>query len=120
MVENKKIIHKGYSTGDYRQEIYSRAYHIGGEALMILIECESAGKPLAVGDNGDAYWLCQMNSNRHKIPKEYYQDRGFQLKYCNDKMKWGTKFYWLTRPLYKEGKYIGKCQDVVLGRFIIN
>lgn len=77
-----------------------------------LIECESAFKPTAIGDNGKAFWLCQMNSNYHKIPQAYYDDWGVQIDYCYDKWKGWTKFYWPSRII----KGV-KCSTYVSDRF---
>jgi len=85
-----------------------------------MIECESAFTPTAVGDKWLAYGLCQMHKWYHSIPAEYYQDWGYQIDYCYDKRKGGTRFYWPNRKIYSKGKFIWICSDVVKKRFKID
>lgn len=118
----KKITHKWYTKDDYRQQIIQETYDIWWIRQVILQECESGMNPLNVWDKWAAYWLCQMNSNYHAIPSEYYKDRQFQIEYCNHKMLWWTKFYWPDRKMYADKAktiYLWLCKDVVLSRFII-
>lgn len=90
-----------------------KAFELGGFDLVTVIECENwQWNPFAVWDSGHAHWLCQMNDRFHKIPQEYWEDWGYQIEYCNEKMKWWTKFYWLTRLV--KGQY---CRDYVVNRF---
>ena len=92
-----------------------KAFELGWIDLVVLVECENGKRdPFAVWDWGDAHWLCQMNTNYHKIPQEYYDDWWFQIEYCNQKMQWGTKFYWPSRLI----KWV-KCSEYVLDRFTI-
>lgn len=114
-----KIIHKWFASDDYRQKLINYAYKKWWMDLLILMECESWMNPLNIWDDWDAYGLCQMNKRYHDIPKEYYQDRKFQVDYCYDKRKGWTRFYWPDRPLYKNKVFIGICKDVVKSRFTI-
>ena len=90
-----------------------KAYEVGGFDLVILIECENwQWNPFAIWDSGHAYWLCQMNDRYHKIPDEYWQDWGYQIELCNEKLKWWTKFYGPMRWVEWQ-----RCKDYVVGRF---
>lgn len=90
-----------------------KAFEVGWIPLVILIECENwLWNPFAVGDSGHAFGLCQMNNHWHKIPKEYREDWGFQIEYCNEKLKGWTKFYGPDRII--EWK---KCSEYVMDRF---
>ena len=80
-----------------------------------MMECESGMKPTNVWDSGKAYGLCQMNKDYHKIPQEYYDDWWYQVRYCYDKYKWGTKFYWSSRMI----KWV-RCSEYVKDRFILD
>lgn len=115
IVENApKILHSGFATGDYRQEIVQEAYDLWGLEFVSLIECEN-GQWLtgAVGDYGKSHWLCMLNTRWHKEPlSPSWNDRHFQLSVCFEKRKWGTKFYWPQRLIW--GK---KCWEVVKKRF---
>gem|GEM_PF-1036095 len=90
-----KILHSGFATGDYRQEIVAEAYKLGGLDFIALLECEN-GQWLtgAVGDYGRARGLCQLNTRWHKEPlTPERNDRTYQLSVCYQKRKAGTKFY---------------------------
>lgn len=90
-----------------------RAYDVWWIELVKLIECENWNRnPFARWDNWHAFGLCQMNDNFHNIPKEYFEDWGFQIEYCSKKMKWWTKFYWPDRII----KWV-KCSNYVSDRF---
>ena len=92
-----------------------KAFEVGGLDLVILIECENGKRdPFAVWDSWHAYWLCQMNNNYHNIPQKYFDDWGYQIEYCNEKMKWGTKFYWPKRRVKWQ-----RCNEYVKQRFTI-
>lgn len=93
-----------------------KAFEVGWIDLVQLIECENwQWNPFAVWDDWHAHWLCQINDHWHKIPQEYFDDWGYQIEYCNEKLKWGTKFYWPTRvSRYTQWK---KCSEFVMDRF---
>lgn len=110
----QSIIHKWYSETDYRQDIVNYAYKLGWRDLVTLMECESGMNPEANWDGGKARWLCQMNTNYHKLPQEYYTSRQTQVELCAEKRKWGTKFYWPQRII----KWM-KCSEYVKDRFLI-
>lgn len=82
--------------------------------FIYLMECESGMNPTNKWDSWKAYGLCQMNSNYHKIPQEYYDDRWYQVRYCYDKYKGWTKFYWPSRMI----KWV-RCSEYVKDRFLI-
>lgn len=82
--------------------------------FIYMLECESAMNPRNKWDHGKAYWVCQMNSNYHYIPKQYYDDRQFQIEYCYGKYKSGTKFYWPSRNIKGTS-----CANYVKNRFLI-
>ena len=109
-----KILHSGFATGDYRQEIVAEAYKLGGLDFIALLECEN-GQWLtgAVGDYGRARGLCQLNTRRHKEPlTPEWNDWRNQISVCFEKWKWGTKFYWPQRLI--GGK---RCWEVTKKRF---
>ena len=111
----KNIIHKWYESGDYRQEYVQYAYKLGWLDFVTLLECENwLWNIKAVGDHWHAHWLCQMNDLYHKIPKEYFNSRQYQIEYCYEKYKWWTKFYGPSRIIKGQ-----KCSSYVLDRFII-
>lgn len=109
-----RVLHSGFSPDDYRQEIVAEAYQLGGLDFLAILECENGLRdPKRVGDGGDAHWLCQLNTRRHKEPlSPERNDRRFQLSVCYQKRKAGTKFYWPQRLIW--GK---KCWEVVKERF---
>lgn len=111
-----KIQHLGFAPDDYRQEIVTKWYELGGLDFLALLECENGLRdPKRVGDGGDAHWLCQLNTRRHKEPlSPEWNDRAYQLSICYSKRKAGTKFYWPQRLIW--GK---KCSEVVKERFYI-
>lgn len=111
-----KITHKGYKSWDVAQQIvqYAYDYTSGDMDFIYLLECESAMNPTNKWDSGKAYWICQMNSDYHNIPQEYYDDRWFQVRYCYEKYKWGTPFYWPSRMIKWQ-----RCSDYVKSRFVI-
>lgn len=111
-----RVLHSGFSPDDYRQEIVAKAYQLGGLDFLALLECENGlWDPKRVGDGGDAHWLCQLNTRRHKEPlSPEWNDRRFQLSVCYQKRKAGTKFYWPQRLIW--GK---RCSEVVKERFYI-
>ena len=83
--------------------------------FIYMLECESANNPLAKWDSGKAYWICQMHSRYHDIPQQYYDDWKYQVEYCYEKYKWGTKFYWPSRMI----KWV-RCSDYVKDRFVLD
>lgn len=112
--QSPKLTHSGFAPDDHKQEIVNYAYELGWLDFVLMLECENWNRnPLAVGDGGDSYWLCQMNRRFHKIPQEYYDDWGFQVEYCYQKRSTGTKFYWPSRKI----KWM-KCSEYVKDRFI--
>lgn len=109
------IHHSGFSFEDPRQAIIQKAYDLGGIEFVLMLECENGNWSIdGRGDRGHAWGLCQMNDKYHNIPKEYFEDREYQLEYCYQKWKWGTKFYWPKRKI--KGQY---CKDYVRDRFTI-
>lgn len=109
------ITHKWFAEDSYQQQLIRYAYSIGWLDFVKLIECENGGwNPKAVWDNGKAFWLCQMNTNYHKLPQEYYDNAYFQLDYCFAKWKSWTKFYWPSRIIKWK-----KCAVYVSDRFIL-
>lgn len=118
VLENKgvPIVHKWFSTEDIRQKYVQYAYKLWGIDFVTMMECENGNWNIkAVWDGGHAFWLCQMNTNYHKLPEWYKDTWQVQVEYCYQKWSTGTKFYWPTRIIKKQ-----KCKDYVLDRFIIN
>lgn len=112
-----RITHKWYKSWDLAQQVVQYAYEYTNWDMdfIYMLECESAMNPTNKWDSWKAYGICQMNSNYHKIPQEYYDDRWYQVRYCYDKYKSWTKFYWPSRMI----KWV-RCSDYVKSRFIIN
>ena len=104
--------HNWYTETDYRQDIVNYAYELGWMDLVTLIDCESGTNPKANWDGWHARWLCQMSDLYHKIPQQYFDDWRFQVEYCAEKRKWGTKFYWPQRIIKWQ-----QCSKYVLSRF---
>lgn len=97
------------------QQYVQRAYEVWWMDLVYLFECENWRRdPFARWDSWKAVWFCQMNSLYHNIPKSYYQDRWFQIDYCNQKRLWWTAFYWPTRKINWKACYLA-----VQNRFLI-
>lgn len=110
-----KITHLWYKLDDIRQQYVQYAYDIWGIRLVTLMECENGTRNITTkGDSWKAIWLCQMNTRFHKLPSLYYTDWRFQIEYCAEKMRWGTKFYWPGRIIKGQ-----KCSNYVLDRFLI-
>ena len=111
-----RITHKWYKSWDIAQQVvqYAYEYTSGDMDFIYMLECESANNPLAKWDSGKAYWICQMHSKYHDIPQQYYDDWKYQVEYCYDKYKWGTKFYWPSRMIKWQ-----RCSDYVKSRFLI-
>lgn len=114
------ITHKGYKSWDLAQQIVQYAYEYTSWDMdfIYMLECEWAMNPKNVWDNGNAYWICQMNKKFHNIPEQYYNDWKFQVEYCYEKYKGWTKFYWPSRKT-KHTNYM-RCSDYVKDRFLIN
>ncbi len=83
--------------------------------LVLTMECENGQRTTtARGDWGHAIGLCQMNTNYHKLPSEYYTSWQFQVEYCAQKRKTGTVFYWPDRIIKWQA-----CSTYVKDRFLI-
>ena len=109
------LIHKWFDRNDLRQKMVAYAYKLWGLDFVKLIECENGNRDIkAIGDIGKAFWLCQMNTNYHKLPAEYKDNRVVQVEYCYKKWKWWTKYYWPNRKI----KGV-KCSTYVSDRFIL-
>lgn len=110
-----KLIHKWFKADDEKQKMVAYAYKLWWMDFVKLIECENWNRNIkAVGDNGHAFWLCQMNDLYHKLPAEYKTNRVVQVEYCYKKWKSWTKFYWPSRIV----KWV-KCSTYVKDRFIL-
>ena len=114
LVQQVTIQHKWYSLDDERQLMVQKAYDLWWIEFVTMIECESAFNPSAIGDNGRAYGLCQLNNRWHKVSEEYKNSWGIQIDTCYQKWISWTKFYGNTRKI--KGQL---CKDYVLDRFII-
>ena len=103
-----RITHKWYKSWDLAQQVVQYAYEYTSWDMdfIYMMECESWMKPTNKWDSWKA--------NYHKIPQEYYDDRWYQVRYCYDKYKSWTKFYWSTRII--KWQY---CANYVKDRFII-
>lgn len=109
-----RIIHSGFSPDDPRQRMVAEAYDLWGLEFVSLIECENGLRnPKAVWDGGMSFWLCQLNTRRHKEPlAPERKDWRNQLSVCYSKRKVGTKFYGPQRKI--RGK---SCSEVAKKRF---
>lgn len=114
LVQQVTIQHKWYSLDNERQLMVQKAYDLWWIEFVTMIECESAFNPSAIGDNGRAYGLCQLNNRWHKVSEEYKNSWEIQIDTCYQKWKGWTKFYWTTRKI--KGQL---CKDYVLDRFVI-
>jgi len=111
----KKITHKWFSSWDIKQQYVNYAYKLWGMDLVLLMECENGTWNIDTRwDNGNAYWLCQMNKIYNYIPEWYYDTRQIQVEYCAEKMRNWTPFYGPSRKI----KWV-KCYQYVKDRFYI-
>ena len=109
------LIHKWFKRDDIKQKYVQYAYKLWGMDFVYMIECENGNRNLnAVGDNGRAFWLCQMNTRYHKLPAEYKTNWVVQVEYCYKKWKQGVAFYWPSRIVKGQ-----KCYNYVKNRFIL-
>ena len=82
------LIHKWFKRDDIKQKYVQYAYKLWGMDFVYMIECENGNRNLnAVGDNGRAFWLCQMNTRYHKLPADYKTNWVVQVEYCYNKWK---------------------------------
>ena len=109
------INHSWFSAEDERQQMVQYAYSLGGLDFVTLIECENGNwNPKAIWDSWKAFWLCQINTNYHRLPENFKTDWRVQIEECYRKWKWWTKFYWPSRLV----KGV-KCYKYVQKRFTI-
>lgn len=109
------IVHKWFQKDDERQKMVQYAFKLGWLDFVKLIECENGNWDIkAIGDDGHAFGLCQMNDLYHKVSDEYKNSRQVQIEYCYQKWTWGTKFYWPSRIVKGQ-----RCSDYVANRFIV-
>ena len=108
-----KVHHEWFSWYDEKQKIVQYAYDLWWENLVYLIECENGNwNTFAIGDSWKAYWLCQINTNYHKLDNWFFDDWKVQVDQCARLMKWWTKFYWPSRIV----KWV-RCSEYVKKRF---
>lgn len=117
VIENTvPIVHKWFQSDDIRQKMVQYAYKLWGIDFVTMMECENWNWNIkAVWDGGHAFWLCQMNTNYHRLPEWYKDVWQVQVEYCYQKWSTWTKFYWPTRKIKGQ-----TCRNYVLDRFIIN
>lgn len=79
------------------------AYMISGNDINFIktIERESSWNYKAIWDKWKAFWLCQINTRWHKLPKKYLTDIKTQINVCWEmysdyEKKWilHKRFYW--------------------------
>lgn len=116
VIENTiPIVHKWFDTSDIRQKYVQYAYKLWGIDFVTMLECENGNWDIkAVWDSWKAYWLCQMNTNYHKLPEWYKDTWQIQIEYCYQKWSTWTRFYWPTRIIKWH-----RCSNYVLDRFIL-
>ena len=109
------LIHKWFKRDDPKQKMVAYAYKLWWMDFVKLIECENWNWNIkAVWDSGKAFWLCQMNTNYHRLPTEYKTNWVVQVEYCYKKRKSWTKFYGPQRIIKWK-----KCYDYVSDRFTL-
>ena len=109
------LVHKWFKKEDEKQKMVQYAYKLWGLDFVKLIECENGNWNIkAIWDSGKAFWLCQMNTNYHKLPDWYKDTWQVQVEYCYKKWKWGTKYYWPNRIIKGQ-----KCSSYVSDRFYL-
>ena len=116
VIENTiPIVHKWFDASDIRQKYVQYAYKLWGIDFVTMLECENGNWDIkAVWDSWKAYWLCQMNTNYHKLPEWYKDTWQIQIEYCYQKWSTWTRFYWPTRIIKWQ-----RCNNYVLDRFIL-
>lgn len=117
VIENTvPIVHKWFGADDLRQKMVQYAYKLGWIDFVTMMECENWNWDIkAIWDWGHAFWLCQMNTNYHRLPEWYREVWQVQVEYCYEKRSTGTKFYWPSRKIKWQ-----RCSNYVLDRFQIN
>ena len=109
------LVHKGFKKDDPKQKMVQYAYKLWGMDFVKLIECENGNRNInAIWDSWKAFWLCQMNTNYHKLPAEYKTSWVVQIEYCYKKRKSWTKYYWPNRIIKGQ-----KCSSYVSDRFYL-
>ena len=109
------ILHKWFSENDIKQKYVQYAYKLWWMDFVKLLECENWNWDInAVWDSEKAFWLCQMNTNYHKLPEDYKTNWVVQIEYCYKKYSQGTKFYGPNRVI----RWV-KCSSYVNDRFIL-
>lgn len=109
------LIHKWFKRDDPKQKMVAYAYKLWWMDFVKLIECENWNRDIkAVWDSWKAFWLCQINTNYHRLPENFKTDWRVQIEECYRKWKWWTKFYWPSRLV----KGV-KCYKYVQKRFTI-
>ena len=112
---NWTIWHEWFAKDDIRQKYVQYAYKLWWLDLVTLMECENGNWNInAKWDSWKAIWLCQMNTNYHKLPAEYYTTWQTQVELCYKKWKSGTKFYWPNRMIKWK-----RCSELVKSRFTV-
>lgn len=116
VIENTiPIVHKWFDTSDIRQKYVQYAYKLWGMDFVTMLECENGNWNIkAIWDGWHAFWLCQMNTNYHKLPEWYKDTWQIQIEYCYQKRSTWTRFYWPTRIIKWQ-----RCSNYVLDRFIL-
>ena len=109
------LVHKWFARDDIKQKYVQYAYKLWGMDFVKLIECENGNRNInAIWDSWKAFWLCQMNTNYHKLPAEYKTSWVVQIEYCYKKRKSWTKYYWPSRIIKWQ-----KCSSYVSNRFYL-
>jgi len=114
--EQPKQLYKTYrEDDDPRQEIIHEAYNLWGMEHVLLLECEREWWDIyKKWDGWHAVWLCQVNDRFRNVPKEYYSDWHYQIKYCYKLRQWWTPFYWPTRDVKWQPCYLAAQKYFIL------
>lgn len=117
-----KITHKGFAADSNVQNIVRYAYSIWGMDLVTTIECENwtrdshrQSSVVKKWVRERSFWFCQISQIYHPEivnDPQFRNDWQWQIRKCNELLKWGTKFYARNRIIKGQ-----KCSSYVLNRF---
>lgn len=111
--ESWRIYHKWFAKDDLKQDMVRYAYKLWWMDLVKTIECENGNRDIhAIGDNGHAFGLCQVNNRFHVVSALYKTSWQAQVEKCDYLLKHNTTFYWPTRIVKGQ-----KCYAYVSDRF---
>lgn len=120
-----KITHKGFPADSVVQQYVQYAYEIWGIDLVTTIECENwtrdSHRQSSVVKNWvreKSFGYCQISQIYHPEivnDPQFWNDWQWQIRKCNELLRWGTKFYARNRIIKWQ-----KCTSYVMNRFTFN